>query len=465
VAAPLRESGYPNRLKDLTEGPIPKHVVALAIPMMAGMLLQTLYFFVDLYFVSRLGDAAIAGVAAAGNLMFVTFFLTQMLGVGTVALVSHAVGRKDREAANHVFNQATVMAAVYAIVTLVGGYAAAGAYARFFAPDEAVRLAGITFLHWFLPNLVLQFPIVLMGSGLRGTGIVKPAMAVQALTVILNVIFAPVLVVGWGTGMPLGVAGAGLASSLAAAIGVVLMMVYFLKLEHYIGFERALWKPHWPTWKRLVNIGLPAGAEFLLMAVFVAIIYWAAREFGTATQAGIGVGFRINQMLIVPALAIAFAAAPIAGQNFGARLGDRVRETFRVAAFYCCLVMAAATLILQWKAESIAALFSTDPAVLASAGVFLTFLSWNFVPTGVSMTASSLFQSMGNTWPSLGSSALRLVFFAIPGIWMARQPWFELRFIFMLSVATVLVQAFVSYALLRREFRKRLAYNPTVNTH
>src|SRR5258706_8080544 len=88
-------------MKDLTQGPIPKHVGALAVPMMAGMLLQTLYFFVDLYFVSRLGDAAIAGGGAAGNLMFVTFFLTQMLGVGTVAMVSHAVGRKDPAEANH----------------------------------------------------------------------------------------------------------------------------------------------------------------------------------------------------------------------------------------------------------------------------------------------------------------------------------------------------------------------------
>jgi putative MATE family efflux protein len=443
-------------LKDLTEGPIPKHVVALAVPMMAGMLLQTLYFFVDLYFVSRLGDAAIAGVAAAGNLMFVIFFLTQMLGVGTVAMVSHAVGRKDREGANHAFNQATVLAGIYAIVTLVGGYAVADAYARFFAPDEDVRAAGVTFLYWFIPNLVLQFPIVLMGSGLRGTGIVKPAMAAQALTVLLNVLFAPVLVVGWGTGVPLGVAGAGLASSLAAAIGVVLMMVYFRRLEHYIGFDRRLWRPHWPTWKRLVGIGLPAGAEFLLMAAFVAIIYWAARDFGTATQAGIGVGFRINQMLVVPALAIAFAAAPIAGQNFGARLGDRVRETFRVTVAYCCLVMAIATVVLQWNATAIAALFSTDPAVLASAGVFLTFLSWNFVPTGVAMTSSSLFQAMGNTWPSLGSSALRLLTFAIPGIWMAHQPWFELKYIFMLSVATVFLQAIVSYAWLRREFERRL---------
>ena len=75
-------------MKDLTQGSIPKQIVSMALPIMAGMLLQTLYYVVDLYFVSRLGNAAIAGVSAAGNLMFVVFSLTQMLGVGIVALMS-----------------------------------------------------------------------------------------------------------------------------------------------------------------------------------------------------------------------------------------------------------------------------------------------------------------------------------------------------------------------------------------
>src|SRR5438552_18084358 len=139
-------------MKDLTKGPIAGLVLALSIPMAAGMLLQTLYFFVDLYFVAQLGDAAIAGVSAAGNLMFVVFFLTQMLGVGMVAMVSHAVGRKDRDEANHVFNQAVLIGAIFALVTLVGGYAIAEAYTRFFAADATARMQGATLLCWFIPG-------------------------------------------------------------------------------------------------------------------------------------------------------------------------------------------------------------------------------------------------------------------------------------------------------------------------
>ncbi|MGD2116433.1 MAG: MATE family efflux transporter, partial [Acidobacteriota bacterium] len=92
-------------MRDLTEGSIPKHLLRLAAPIAAGMMFQTLYYLVDLYFVSRLGEAAVAGVSTAGNLQFVVIALTQVLGVGTMTLIAHAVGRRDRDDANLVFNQ------------------------------------------------------------------------------------------------------------------------------------------------------------------------------------------------------------------------------------------------------------------------------------------------------------------------------------------------------------------------
>ena len=101
-------------MQDLTHGPISRHLLAMAAPIAAGMLLQTLYYIVDLYFVAQLGDAPLAGVSATSPVMFIVFALTQILGVGTVALVSHAVGRKDSAEANHLFNQSVALAALCA---------------------------------------------------------------------------------------------------------------------------------------------------------------------------------------------------------------------------------------------------------------------------------------------------------------------------------------------------------------
>ncbi len=444
-------------MKDLTQGPIGRHLAAMAVPVGAGMLLQMLYYLVDLYFVSRLGEAALAGVSAAGNAFMAVLALTQMLGVGTVTLVSHAAGRKDRAEANHVFNQSVVIAALCAAVTLAAGLGLAGAYMRLLGADEATRAAGRAFLHAFVPGLALQFALVVMGSALRGTGIVKPTMVVQAATVLLNVALAPVLIAGWGTGVALGAAGAGLASTLSVAAGVGLLSVYFVRLEKYVGFDAAQWRPRLSTWRRLLDVGLPAGGEFLLMAVYAGVVYAIIRDFGAAAQAGFGAGSRVMQAIFLPALAIAFAAAPIAGQNVGAGQPGRVRETFRAAAIANTVVMLALTALCQWKGEVLLAAFAREPAVLAMADQFLGIISWNFVCVGLVLTCSSLFQALGNTWPSLLSSAVRLFTFAIPALWLARQPGFRMESVWHLSVATVVLQAVVSLALLRWQFREKLA--------
>src|SRR5260221_326220 len=97
------------------------------------------------------------------------------------------------------------------------------------------------------------------------TGIVKPTMIVQMLTVVLNAVLAPILIAGWGTHVPLGVAGAGFASTVSIACGVIFLWVYFARLEHYVALHPAQWRPRSKTLMRLLAIGLPAGGEFFMM--------------------------------------------------------------------------------------------------------------------------------------------------------------------------------------------------------
>src|SRR6266404_2857928 len=427
-------------MKDLTQGPITRQLVAMAVPIGIGMLFQTLYFVVDLYFVARLGDAAIAGVSTAGTIGFVILAATQMLGVGTVALVSHAVGRKDQAEANLVFNQSVLLSAICGVLTLAAGFLVGGPYVRSVAADPAAAAAGVAYLYWYTPGLALQFALVAMGSALRGTGIVQPTMIVQMLTVILNTVLAPVLIAGWGTHHPLGAAGAGLASSISVAFGVLFLWIYFLRLE--------------------LNVGLPAGGEFFMIFVILGVIYWVIRGFGPAAQAGFGVGARVMQALFLPVMAIAFAVSPVAGQNFGARHYARVRETFRRAALLSSVLMLAITLLCQWRAEWFIECFTRQADAVAVGATYLRIISWNFVATGLIFTCSSLFQALGNTWPSLLSSASRLLTFVLPAVLLSGLPNFTLTQVWYLSVATVTLQALTSLALLRREFRRKLAVPP-----
>lgn len=443
-------------MRDLTQGPIVRHIVAMAVPIAFGMLFQTLYYLVDLYFVSHLGDVAIAGVAAAGNAMFIVIGLTQVLGVGTVALISQAVGRKDQPAANLIFNQSLVLAAAFGGVTLVGGYAIARFYMGTVAADAPTVAAGTTYLYWFLPGMALQFALVAMGSALRGTGIVKPTMVVQVATVVLNVVLAPILIAGWGTGHAFGVAGAGLASTVSIAAGVALLGVYFARLEKYVSFHPDQWRPRFDAWKRMLAIGLPAGGEFLLLFLFMGVIYWCIRGFGATAQAAFGIGARVMQSIFLPAMAVAFAAGPVVGQNFGAKLPQRVRETFRRTVLISGSIMLVLTLLIHISPDLLVRGFTQDADVRAVAATYLTITSWNFVAQGIVMSCSSVFQGLGDTRPALLSSGSRLLLFALPAIWMSAQAWFRIEHLWYLSVASMTLQAGISWSLLQSQFRRRL---------
>lgn len=444
-------------MKDLSTGSIPGHIASMSIQMAIGILVQTLYYVVDLYFVAQLGDAAIAGVGAAGNLWFVTLALSMIMSVGTVALVSQAVGAQERDRANRVFNQSLVFAVIVGVAVVAGLYAFSGPYMRSIGADAATAQAGIDYLHWYAPGLGLQFIIVVMSAALRGTGIVKPTMILQMVTVVVNIVCAPVLIAGWGTGRPMGAAGAGLASTLAVVVGVVLFAWYFRGHEKYVGVHRALLRERPVFWGRLVYIGLPVGLEFVLIAIVMGVIYWVIRDFGAAAQAGFGVGQRVMQSIMLPAMAVSFAAAPIAGQNFGARRPDRVHETFRWSVIIGVAIMLALTVLCQFEAEWFMRLFTNEAAVIAIGAHMLVISSWNFAANAVIFSCSSLFQAIGNTWPTIGSSAVRLAVFVIPVLWLSSRPGFELHHVWYTSLFSMFLQAVVSYLLLRREFARRLA--------
>ena len=299
-----------------------------------------------------------------------------------------------------------------------------------------------------------------MTSALRGAGVTMPTMVLQTLTIILNAILAPILIVGWGTGVALGAAGAGWASSIAAFVGTIALIFMFPRVQKYLRLHVNSLKPKFDAWRRIVFIGLPTSLEFLMMFVIFIVIYFVIRNFGAEAQAGFGIGGRIMQSIFLPAMAVAFAAAPIAGQNYGAKRYDRVRETFNVTAFISCGIMLTLSVLCHLSPGLLARPFTDDPDVLAISNDYLQIVSWNFVFSGLVMSAGSLFQGMGDTRPSLFASFTRMITFVVPALWMSAQPWFTLHHVWLLSVASVMVQCALAIWLLFRTFNRRLSMAP-----
>src|SRR5436305_127282 len=224
-------------MKDMTEGSVTRHLLHMASFMAVSMVVQTLYLLADLYWVGSLGKEAIAAVGVSGNLMMLVMALTQTLSVGTTTVISHAAGRKDQPHAELSFNQSTVLAFVAAVFFGVCTFPFRDQYSAALSADAPTAKLAVTYLGWFIPALMLQFPLVSLGSALRATGIIKPAVGLQVLSVVLNMILAPLLIFGIGPWTRLGVTGAALATFISIIVVDVMMILYFTRCYHLIHFR------------------------------------------------------------------------------------------------------------------------------------------------------------------------------------------------------------------------------------
>lgn len=444
-------------MQDLTTGSLTGHLLKTTSFMLVSMVFQSLYVLVDLFWVGRLGTDAVAAVGISANLSFLVLAVSQMLGVGTTTMVSHSAGRKEHDRAIFLFNQSQVLSMVAGVLFLALAMLSRTAYAAALSADASMQAQAEEYLSWFIPAMALQFAMVAMGAALRGTGNFKPGMIVQTGTVVLNIVLAPVLIFGWGPFDPHGVSGAALATFIAIAIGVVWISYYFMDRDAYLRFRLADWRPKFPVWGQMLKIGLPAGAEFALMGLYMVVVYAISRPFGAAAQAGFGVGFRIVQSAFLPVVALGFAVAPVAGQNFGAGKGQRVRAVFKTAASMAAAGMLVLAVGIYLGAAPLIGLFSADPEVIQVGVDYLHVVTINFVASGITFVSASMFQGMGNTVPSLVTSFLRIVISIVPAIILARRPDFALTWIWWLTVLSTTLQMVLNLTLLQREFRLKLA--------
>jgi putative MATE family efflux protein len=327
------------------------------------------------------------------------------------------------------------------------------------ADATTARLAR-DYLLWFIPAMALQFALVAMGSALRAVGNFKPGMVVSTATVLLNMVLAPFLIFGWGTGRAFGVAGAAISSLIAIVVGLVWLATYFVRKDAFLRFHFDMWKPQLVLWRKMLAIGLPAGFEFAVMSVYLAVVYSITRPFGAAAQAGFGIGLRIVQAGFMPVVALGFSVAPVAGQNYGARLAQRVKDTFKDAALMAVGLMVVFAIACHIAPAALVGIFTNDPEVIEVGTEYLRIVSWNYVASGLIFVASSMFQAMGNTIPSLLSSGARIVLVISAVYAVVGLTGFQLNWIWYLSVAATFVQLGLSMWLLRREFRRRLNFEP-----
>ena len=251
-------------------------------------------------------------------------------------------------------------------------------------------------------------------------------------------------------------AGAAVATLIAVIVGVIWLTLYFLDKDAFLRFTPRTWAPQFSIWKRLFAIGLPSGMEFALMALYMIVVYSIIKPFGAEAQAGFGIGGRVVQAAFMPVVALGFAVAPVAGQNVGAKLQSRVRETYRSAVLLSIGVTLIVGVFCYAASSALIGFFSPDPRVIEVGTEYLRIVAFTFMASGINFVNSSMFQALGNTLPSLATSAVRMAIVIIPTVLLSTRPGFAMRWIWHLSVGSVFTQLALGLWLLQREMTRKL---------
>ena len=385
---------------DLTTGSIPASLTRLAMPILFGMFMFTLYLLADLYFVGRLGPDAVAALSISGNAFFIHLGLSTILGTGAMALIAQAFGRKDYVYAALVFKQSLILTLIVGSVAAATGLWVARPYIAFFGGSGKSLLWGVQYFQIFCISFVFLLLLYVIGSSYRGMGDTRTPFFVMLQANLLNIALDPLLIFGL-LGFPrLEVRGAAIASLISQlyALGVygflILRKPFLLDLKHN-------WLPKFAIIRQSLAIGLPSGVSHFLLAANLLITYRVVSLYGTKALASIGIGWRILNAVYLPVIALSSATAAMVGQNFGAKRPDRIQRCFWLSISVAVIYMLACTIISCVLPAKLVGVFTSDGAVIAYGRGYLTIYSLSNIFVGMIMIMGASFQGLGKTYPNL----------------------------------------------------------------
>ena len=403
-----------------TEGDLSRHLVRLSGFMILGFLAMTLATFVETVYLGRVGTEAIAAVTFAFPVLMAIGAATRGIGIGIGAVLARAIGAGDRERAAFLTTHGLLLVLVFNIACSVLLVAFAQQLFHLLGARDVVLDLVVSYIR----ISAIGYP--LFGLSMVGTGLMRaigdpvyPGIVITAGS-ILQVLVGPFLIFGW-LGMPaLGVDGAAWSFVIARSASFLIGVYWFCFREHMI---RASLARFGSSARQILHVGLPAMASNIIEPLASAVVTRLLAPFGAAVIAGFGVGSRIESVVFMVVIGIAGNAAPLVGQNWGARRFGRVDEALRLCYRYCLVWGVIAAVIMWTGGELFVTLIRDEAEVVATATSYLYIIPITIGFAGMFNTANGAFNALSKPLPPLVLSLLRLLVFYIPLALLARH-WF-----------------------------------------
>ncbi|WP_242112542.1 MATE family efflux transporter [Luteimonas aquatica] len=442
-------------MRDLTEGPIGRHLLRMSGVLLLNALAGTVFSLINIYWLGRLGVTAQAAVTLAAMPIMLVLVLLPVISMGAGVLIAHAVGAKDRDRVNRIFNEAFGASLIVSALVALLAWSSRDTFSHLMTGDAATAAVIAAYYAWFIPSVAVQIPMLILAGILEFTGNVRAGAIAQTGTVALGALLTPMLMFGW-LGLPaMGVDGAGLAALLSCSVTMLGLLAYLARRNAYLRMRPATWLARPRELGAVLRIGVPAGIGSAVVAVSLLTVGLLLRPFGAVEQAAFGIGQRAFQAGLMPVTALAGAVCIVVGQNHGAGLPGRVREALRTGLLFAAVLVPLLLVVFETFAPWIGSRFSDDAAVVAAGAVFMRITALDLLPLCFGSMVFAVLSGTGNTRAGFVAQVAHMASLVSLAGGLSLLPGFRPVWIWGAMVCAGLAQAAMAGWFLHRAFGRR----------
>lgn len=407
-------NGAAERIRAMGEDPIWKLLLRFSGPAIISMMVASSYNVVDAIFVGRLGPEALGALTIVFPLMMIFHAISIGTGVGAASLISRRLGAGDNEGANRAagttISMGILLGALMTAIFLPG----LPSWLRLFGATGAILPLAESYMSILVTYAVLAFFPIIIGTIVRAEGNPILASAVMVVSAVINIALDPLLIFGLGPFPAMGIAGAAIATVIARAVGVAILLVYFLSGRTSYRFHPSYFLPNPGILKEIYRIGMAAIVQSAAGSVVMVVVNRTAITFGYVPLAVMGVIFRAFSFIVMPCVGIGQGMMPLVGFNFGAKKMQRIGEVVIKAGLASSCWAALWWVIVMLIPGQIMSIFSNDPEFLATGAEAIRMFSLLLFAIGAQISTNFFFQGIGRGLPSLVLASARQVIFLLP---------------------------------------------------
>ena len=403
-----------NPKNHLTQGPITKKLISLAIPMVFGMLSMVVFNLVDTFFVSRLG---IEELAAMGFTFPVVMFIVSIalgFGIATSSVVSRAIGRGDHHQVQRLTTDSLIISLfIVVIFAALGLFSMDWVFRLLGADGKTLSLVKQYMCIWYLGAAFVVIPMI-GNNAIRACGDTFFPSVIMIVSTIVNIILDPLLIFGlWGFPR-LELKGAAIATVIARAVAFIFSLLILHFKERLIDFAMPPLKELIDSVKQIFYIGIPSAMSRLLIPVTMAVIMRLVAGFGPAAVAAFGVAAKIEMFVFVLIMALATALIPFVGQNWGAKNFSRVKDAIKKANVFSLWWGLVSFVVFLLLAIPLGYAFGKDIEVAKYITRYLWIMPISYGMLGCAFLITSVFNAMNKPFLAIGLNLVRMLVLYIP---------------------------------------------------